>query len=65
MSQEFREGDVIDIVFRRAVVLGVYDNGRMHVMHSNEEMRHFDPHAADVEVTVVDYSQDVVQKGGW
>ena len=51
----FRKGDVVDIVFRRAIVRDVHDRGTLSVVHSDEELDHFKPDAVDVEVTVVGY----------
>lgn len=50
----FRQGDLVDIVFRKAVVEHVYDGtGRLSIVHSDQEMPYFWPDAVDVEVTVV------------
>lgn len=49
----FREGDVVDIVFRRAIVDEVHKSGRLMIVHTEEEFHGFSPHVADVEVTVV------------
>lgn len=55
-TTEYRVGDVVDIVFRRAVVTEVHDrHGTLAIVHSDQEMPRFDPEAVDVEVTVVGY----------
>lgn len=49
----FRKYDLVDIVLRRAVVREVHDNGRLSLVHSDEEFESFDPDAVDVEIDVV------------
>jgi hypothetical protein len=49
----FLEGDLVDITFRRAVIRKVNRSGTLAIIHSDEQLDHFDPTAADVEVTKV------------
>lgn len=57
MSAEpkYRKGDLVDIVFRKAVVADAYDSGLLSIVHSDQEMNYFNPAAIDVETTVVGY----------
>lgn len=51
---KYRQGDVVDIVFRRAIVREVHDHhDTLEIVHSDQEMPRFDPNAVDVEVTIV------------
>ena len=49
----FRKNDLVDVVLRQAVVREVHADGRLSLIHSDEEFDAFSPDAKDVEVTVV------------
>lgn len=54
-NPKFQQGDVVDIVFRRAVVDEVHKDGRLRILHTDQEFPGFDVNAIDVEVAVVGY----------
>jgi hypothetical protein len=53
VEPRFRKGDIVDVVFRRAIVRHVNGRGTLQLIHSDEQMDYFDPDAVDVEITVV------------
>ncbi len=53
MTPQLHQHDLIDIVLRRAEVREVNPGGTLSIIHSDLELTHFHPGAADVEVTVV------------
>jgi hypothetical protein len=60
----YREGDLIDVTFRRAVVRHVNTDGTLAIIHVNEELDRFDPNTTEVEVTVVGREPTCPECGG-
>lgn len=61
----FRPGDLVDVVFRRAVVDSVHSGGRLTLVHVEEEFHGMAPDATDVEVTLVGHVEREEATGGW